>query len=106
MENEQEMAYLLKTGNEDAIKLVFDRYYVDLCLYADSILKDRYASEEVVEDLFITLWLKSENLTIHTSLKNYLYRSVHNNCLKYLKKMEKLESCATCGQAVFHVNSK
>lgn len=86
MENEQELICLLKTGREDAIKLIFDRYYIDLCLYADSILKDRYASEEVVEELFITIWSKAKELTIITSLKNYLYRSVHNNSIKYLKK--------------------
>jgi len=86
MEKEQELIHLLKTGREDAIKQIFDRYYVDLCLYADSILKDRYASEEVVEELFITIWLKAKDLTIITSLKNYLYRSVHNNSIKYLKK--------------------
>lgn len=88
MEKEQEIIRLLKTGSEDAIKLIFDRYYVDLCLYADSILKDRYASEEVVEELFITLWLKAKDLTIYASLKNYLYRSVHNNSIKYLNKMD------------------
>jgi len=87
METEQELISLLKTGREDAIKLIFDRYYDDLCLYADSILKNRYASEEVVEELFITLWLKAKELTIYTSLKNYLYRSVHNNSIKYLKKL-------------------
>ncbi len=79
---------LLKTAREDAIQLIFDRYYIDLCLYADSILKDRFASEEVVEELFITIWLKAKDLTILTSLKNYLYRSVHNNSIKYLKKMD------------------
>jgi RNA polymerase sigma-70 factor (ECF subfamily) len=86
METEKEILRLLKTGEEDAIKLIFDRYYIDLCLYADSILKDRYASEEVVEELFITIWLKAKDLTIVTSLKNYLYRSIHNNSIKYLKK--------------------
>ena len=87
MENEQEILRLLKTGREDAIKHIFDNYYLDLCSYADSILKDRYASEEVVEDLFITLWQKSKDLNICTSLKNYLYRSVHNNSINYLKKI-------------------
>ena len=87
MENEQEILRLLKTGREDAIKHIFDNYYLDLCSYADSILKDRYASEEVVEDLFITLWQKSKDLNICTSLKNYLYRSVHNKSINYLKKI-------------------
>jgi RNA polymerase sigma-70 factor (ECF subfamily) len=86
MEKEEEIIRLLKTGSEDAIKLIFDRYYIGLCLYADSILKDRYASEEVVEELFITIWVKAKDLTILTSLKNYLYRSVHNNSIKYLRK--------------------
>lgn len=87
MENEQELLLLLRTGGEDAIKRIFNHYYIDLCTYADSILKDKYAAEEVVEELFITLWIKSKEIKILTSLESYLYRSVHNKSISYQKKI-------------------
>jgi RNA polymerase sigma-70 factor, ECF subfamily len=75
---------LLRTGNEDSVKIIFDRYYDVLCLYAESIIRDHGAAEEIVEDLFIHLWNNCKTVFIKSSVKNYLFRSIHNNCLTYL----------------------
>lgn len=86
MNKETNILHLLKTGDEKAVKILFDTHYEGLCAYADSILRDHYAAEEIVEQLFIHLWINVKILTINTSVKNYLYRSTHNNCLKYIDK--------------------
>lgn len=77
----------VKKGNEEAFKSLFDHYYDGMCLYANSIVHNHEAAEEIVEDIFIYLWCNISKITILTSLKNYLYRSVHNNCLKYIDKL-------------------
>jgi len=89
MNNDSEIIQLLKSGDEQAVKLIFDKYYDNLCLYAESIVKDAYIAEEVVENLFIWFWINAKDANIQTSLKCYLYRSVHNNCLKYIEKLKK-----------------
>jgi len=83
-----ELLQLLNSGDENAIKQIFDKYYESLCLYAESIIKDHQKSEEIVEDIFIYLWINIKNNPINSSVKNYLYRSTHNNCLKYLNKLK------------------
>jgi RNA polymerase sigma-70 factor (ECF subfamily) len=89
MKTEEELLNLLKDKNEDAIRLLFDRYYESLCLYAESIVHEHYAAEEIVEELFIYLWVHFSENPINTSVKSYLFRAVHNNCLKYIKKLKK-----------------
>jgi len=42
-------------------------------------------AEDVVQDFFVSLWFKSKDLEINTSLKSYLFTSVKNRCLDYLK---------------------
>lgn len=79
---------LLRSGSEDGVKMIFDRYYNGLCLYAESIIRDHCAAEEIVEDLFIYLWKNCKTVSIKSSVKNYLYRSVHNNCITYLEKLK------------------
>lgn len=86
MEGENEVIHLLKTGKEGFLKVLFDAYYEKLCLYAEGIIKDHHAAEEIVEDLFIYCWVNAGKLSIHTSLKSYLFTSIHNNCLKYLSR--------------------
>jgi RNA polymerase sigma-70 factor (ECF subfamily) len=78
----------VKSGNEVAFKSLFNQYYDGMCLYANSIVHDYEAAEEIVEDIFVYLWCNISKISILTSLKSYLYRSVHNNCLKYIDKLK------------------
>jgi len=87
MKNEKELSQLLRDGREEAIKIIFDNYYEELCLYAESIIKNHQAAEEIVEDIFVYIWLHADTAQVITSIKNYLYKSTFNNSLKYLRKM-------------------
>jgi len=75
----------LKKGDENAFESLFRLYYKSLCYFANKILKDSAASEEIVQDIFFYIWEKRENLNLVTSIKSYLFKSVHNNSLKYLR---------------------
>ncbi len=88
MKTEKELFQLLKDGDEEAIKYIFEKYYENLCLYAEGLTKNHQVAEEIVEDIFIHLWINSKNTPIYLSVKNYLYRSTHNNCIKYLNKVK------------------
>ncbi len=71
----------VKKGDIKSFEVIFKEYYEKLVEYAFIHLKDIDNAEEVVQDLFYQLWNKREKLEISTSLKSYLFRSVHNNCL-------------------------
>jgi RNA polymerase sigma-70 factor (ECF subfamily) len=88
LKNEKEIIRLFQDGDEDAVKVIFNEYYEGLCLYAESIIKNHQVAEEIVEDLYVYLWLHARTITFHVSIKSYLYRSTHNNCLKYLDKLK------------------
>ena len=74
----------LKLGDERAYKRLFYMYYANLVLYANAFLKNREASEDVVQEFFITFWYEKKYKSIVGGLEGYLYRSVRNNCLNYL----------------------
>lgn len=92
MKPEKELIQLLNKGDEEAIRIIFDTFYDELCLYAAGFTKSFQVAEEVVEDVFISLWKNATNLSITTSLKSYLYKSVYNGCLKFLKTEGRLNS--------------
>jgi RNA polymerase sigma-70 factor (family 1) len=74
----------IKQGSKKAFEFIFLKYYENLCTYAYSIVRDKYSSEEVVQEMFVKLWENRQSLTIDISAKSYLYRTVHNQCLNYL----------------------
>jgi len=75
----------IKTGDEKAFESLFHFYYGYLCLYATKVLKNDSAAEEIIQDFFVKLWEKREQLNIETSLKNYLFRSVKNLCINHIQ---------------------
>ncbi len=68
---------------------MFKAYYTPLCSYACSFVKDMQQSEELVQECFIQIWEKGENIDIENSIKFYLFRTVKNRCLNYLKKQQR-----------------
>lgn len=82
---DQQLGLLLSKRDEAAFEQVFKTYYKNLHAYAFTMLKDDADAEEMVQQVFFKLWERSEHLTFSGSLAAYLYRSVHNESLNFLK---------------------
>ena len=68
----------IKKGDIKAFEQLFRQYYSPLCWYAASIVGNWEAAEEIVEELFYTIWKEKEKLNIFSSVKNYLYTAAWN----------------------------
>jgi RNA polymerase sigma-70 factor (ECF subfamily) len=75
----------IKKGDEKAFERLFHSYYSHLCLFAEHYVRNRAEAEEIVQDTFVSIWEKKDKISITTSVKNYLFRSVKNSSLNYLK---------------------
>jgi len=72
-------------GGEEGMTRVFHRYYHRLCLYADSIVNDRQAAEDIVQDAFVKIWTRRIGLRSQQGLSTYLYSMIRNACINYLR---------------------
>jgi RNA polymerase sigma-70 factor (ECF subfamily) len=82
---EKELAIVLHNSNEAVFENIFRNYYERLCNYANTMTNDMDEAEEIVQNTFLILWEKRMGIDIHTSLKSYLYQTVHNTCLNRIK---------------------
>ncbi|MGM0376421.1 MAG: RNA polymerase sigma-70 factor [Bacteroidota bacterium] len=73
-------------GEESAFRHLFDNYYQSLVTFAFHYMRDLDASRNVVQDVFVMLYDKREEIKIHTSLKAHLYQSVRNRALNAIKR--------------------
>ena len=48
------------------------------------------AAEEIVPDFFVDFWAKKRFKSVTTNLQFYIFRSVRNSCLNYIKREQKL----------------
>ncbi|MCU0376959.1 MAG: RNA polymerase sigma-70 factor [Bacteroidales bacterium] len=85
MSSDSEIIGRIRKGDKQEFETLFRSSYVSLVRYAQTILKDHDTSEEIVQELFFRLWQDRESLKIESSLKGYLFRSVHNRSLHYIE---------------------
>ena len=76
----------IKKGDLAAYEELFTKYYQLLCSYATKYVKDINISEEIVQELFYTIWKNKNDLKINTSVKSYLFKAVQNNCLLFINR--------------------
>jgi RNA polymerase sigma-70 factor (ECF subfamily) len=77
----------IKNRNKKVFGSLFYEYYPRLVKYAEGFVFDRQACEDIVQDLFIYFWERTDRIIIEQSIKAYLYQSVKNRCLNYLRDM-------------------
>ena len=83
-------------SNEDrllkAIKLdktsfdqIYKQYWSKLYIYAFNVLKEKEICEDILQEIFIDLWAKRDNVQI-TDLNSYLYQSVKYQIFNHFRK--------------------
>lgn len=61
-------------------------YYDRLLYYAWSIIHDKEASRDLVQEAFICYWNQKEQVSPNVvQIRNFLYVNVKNSCLKHLR---------------------
>ena len=48
----------MRDGDKEAFEAIFDRYYDLLHTFAKQILKDSFAAEDIIQNVFIKVWIK------------------------------------------------
>ncbi|MCT4644209.1 MAG: RNA polymerase sigma-70 factor [Carboxylicivirga sp.] len=68
----------------------FEKLYYDLfaplVVFANKYVHDDGLSEDIVQEIMISLWSNSTKVNIHSSLKSYLYTAVRNSAINHLEK--------------------
>lgn len=77
---------LFRTNPHAAFQLMFDTYHMPLCLYTVQLTDSFNIAEDIVQDFFIYFWEKKTYQNIAVNLRSYLFYSIRNNALLFLKK--------------------
>ena len=88
-------AYLiseLRSQSHEVFEYIFKMYYPDLYRLANAYLMSGALAEDIVQDVFVSLWEMAKTLPFDTNLKQYLYSSVKHGCLDYLKHLQVIDS--------------
>lgn len=79
----------------NAWKALYKVFYQALCNYVLSMIKDKDAAEDIVQDTFIKIWESPKEFSTPEELVRYLYRANYNNALVYIRNKNLRENILT-----------
>ncbi|WP_285008823.1 RNA polymerase sigma factor [Pedobacter faecalis] len=84
--NETELVLLLKEGDENALRPLYDMHVVQLHHFIIRTAKSKQLAEDVVHDVFVKIWEKRAQIDSTQPFKTYLYSIAKNHLLNLLKR--------------------
>lgn len=89
--DEYEILEQINRGEEAGLKSLFERYYKPLCVYALKYVDSYTEAEDLVQELFVRFWELKGNYGFQGSLQSYLFLSLRNNCMRWVKTHKKYQ---------------
>lgn len=83
---ENELLDALREGDQAAFDEIYQRHWDGMFHSAYALLKDRDASLDILQEIFIWLWQHREQVAITSSLKTYLSSSVYYKAANYIRQ--------------------
>lgn len=75
--------------DESGFEYLFKTYFPSLKHFARKYVPDNDTAKEIAHDVFLNLWEKRNSLDSSSSLKSYLFTSVYNRCMNYIRDQRK-----------------
>lgn len=94
MENElayslTERLFLVSQGNENAFRAIYDQYRSRIYSYVLPIVNAEAIAEDVVQEVFLKVWLNRKTLFTVENFQAWLYAVARNHVFDTLKKLAK-----------------
>jgi RNA polymerase sigma-70 factor (ECF subfamily) len=84
-ENEKDLFEGIRTGDEAAFKVIYNRYIQRLYYFIHEYVPYDDIVENIIQETMMVLWVKRSELAADTNLGAYLFTIAKNNCLYKLR---------------------
>lgn len=84
--NEKVLFQQIASGDTEAFRQIFDLYKKQLYSTAIKLTKSQLSSEEITQEVFISLWISRARLANVENPGGYIFRILFNQVSTYLKK--------------------
>ena len=85
--SEQQLFRRVSEGDRNAFRLVFDLYNGRLTTFIYRLTKSETIAAELVQDIFVKLWVRRSQLADLTNAQAYLFTMASNRTIDHLRKV-------------------
>lgn len=83
--DEWELLRRLAEGDSEALTTIYHQFWQPLFLSAYNIIKEKKTCEDIIQDIFLQLWVKRETLQVRSSLKAYLIAATRYQVFRHIR---------------------
>jgi RNA polymerase sigma-70 factor (ECF subfamily) len=83
---DSELLGLLQNGDKEAFAVLYEKYWQPVLVYVMRAVRVQSDAEDIVQELFISLWKRRETLDIKAAFSTYLYNSARYMSIRYIEK--------------------
>jgi len=91
LNREKNILERISAGDNTAFSYIYKEYFNALCSYAKNYFADSEEVKNVVQDVIMSLWENRTEAIRIKSLRSYLFKSVHYQCLNHIKHRKVIE---------------
>lgn len=84
---DKRLVELIGMGNRSAFDVVYERYWERLFLYLVKVIRDEDEAQDILQDVFISIWNRRHTLNEVECLSAYLFTATRFKGLSYFKKL-------------------
>jgi RNA polymerase sigma-70 factor (family 1) len=88
---DDEIIVMLKNNDEQAMIVLYKLHWKKLYTSAYKILKDKETCQDIIQDVFIRIWHKRDQLNIGHSLETYIFASVRYEVYRKIRETKRYE---------------
>ena len=85
--SEQQLFRCVSEGDRHAFRMVFDLYAGRLTTFIFKLTKSETVAAELVQDIFVKLWLRRSQLAEVNNVQAYLFTMASNKTIDHLRKV-------------------
>jgi RNA polymerase sigma-70 factor (ECF subfamily) len=87
---DQELLAAMREGDSAAFHALYSRYWQQVLHFAYQKTNDLMLAEDIVQDIFVSLWQRREELVITSNLRSYLMVSIKYRMIKLLDRQRSI----------------
>ena len=86
---EKQLLKKIEGGNEKAFRTLYDAYFNRLSTFTFRLCKSQTITEEIVQDIFVKLWINRAVLGHIDVPESYIFYMARNKTIDHLRKLVK-----------------
>jgi RNA polymerase sigma factor (sigma-70 family) len=78
----------LKSGDQSSFEQIYDQFFDSMYEYGIRLCKDDFILKDKIQDVFIRIWTRREQLATTSNIKAYLFSSLRNALREQFRTVE------------------